>query len=352
MIVSTNALVRIPEVAFSSEAPAVRRRRANQALLVLVPLAVATGLFSNTIGTDWTFDPAVLHGLVAAAVVLVSPWKSVVVRAGLGRGRGSRWVSIALLSVISITVVTGLLHSAALVPRIGPLTTMQVHAGSGIGALLLLIAHYRGHPVPIRRTDLGRRQFVSSLALAAFAGAFWTSWEGWLRLVGSDGASRRFTGSHELASFEPGRMPVTSWLNDAVPTVDGSGWAVMVNDTALSLEDLESYPQESLDAILDCTGGWYSEQAWTGVRLDRLLPTGQRSVVVTSITGYSRVFPTSDLDRMWLATHVGGQPLSPGHGFPARIVAPDRRGFWWVKWVASIEPSDLPWWVQLPFPAE
>ena len=35
-----------------------KRRRTNQALLLLVPLAVLTGLFSNTIGVDWLVDPA------------------------------------------------------------------------------------------------------------------------------------------------------------------------------------------------------------------------------------------------------------------------------------------------------
>ncbi|MCA1736884.1 MAG: molybdopterin-dependent oxidoreductase, partial [Actinobacteria bacterium] len=42
--------------------------------------------------------------------------------------------------------------------------------------------------------------------------------------------------------------------------------------------------------------------------------------------------------------------LSPGHGFPARIVSPNQRGFWWVKWVVRIETSRVPWWVQLPYP--
>ncbi len=76
-----------------------------------------------------------------------------------------------------------------------------------------------------------------------------------------------------------------------------------------------------------------------------------RSVVVNSQTGYARRFPARDTDSLWLVTHVGGRPLSAGHGFPARIVAPGRRGFWWVKWVTDIHTSDVPWWVQLPFPA-
>jgi DMSO/TMAO reductase YedYZ molybdopterin-dependent catalytic subunit len=318
----------------------------------LVPLAVLTGLFSNTIGTDWTVDPAVVHGLLALAVVLVSPWKSIVVRRGLGRMRPSRWVSIALLVVVGLTVVSGLLHSASVIEQLGPLTIMQVHVGGGLLTVVLLVAHYRAHPVPIRRTDLQRREFLGSVALTAFAGVTWSAWEGLLQLVGSEGGRRRFTGSHETASFDPSRMPVTSWLNDVVPQIDGSDWTLSVDGHRLTLDDLEQYEPESLNAILDCTGGWYSEQSWSGVRLDRLLSTDQPSVEVTSTTGYSRRFPTSDLDRLWLVTRVGGRPLSSGHGFPARLVAPDRRGFWWVKWVGSIEPSALPWWVQLPFPAE
>jgi len=118
-----------------------RRRLANQALLILVPLAVLTGLFSNMIGTDWLVDPATVHGIVALGVVLVSPWKSIVIRRGLGRAPRTRWVSLALLAGIAATVLSGLLHAAAAIHRVGPLTLMQVHVGSGIIAVALLVAH-------------------------------------------------------------------------------------------------------------------------------------------------------------------------------------------------------------------
>jgi DMSO/TMAO reductase YedYZ molybdopterin-dependent catalytic subunit len=71
---------------------------------------------------------------------------------------------------------------------------------------------------------------------------------------------------------------------------------------------------------------------------------------VRSATGYERRFPLADAGRLLLATRVAGEPLSPGHGSPARIVAPGRRGFWWVKWVERIEVNDAPWWLQAPFP--
>src|SRR4029079_15234436 len=36
------------------------------------------------------------------------------------------------------------------------------------------------------------------------------------------------------------------------------------------------------------------------------------------------------------ATHVGGETLSVGHGYPARLIAPDHRGFQWIKWVTQV----------------
>ena len=76
-----------------------------------------------------------------------------------------------------------------------------------------------------------------------------------------------------------------------------------------------------------------------------------RSLYVHSTTGYWIRFPIGDLDRLLLATRAGGTPLSFRHGFPARLVAPGRRGFWWVKWVDRIELRSTPWWWQPPFPA-
>lgn len=332
--------------------PGAKRRRTNQALLLLVPLAVLTGLFSNTIGVRWTVPPATVHGIVAVAIALLTPWKAPIVQRGLGRGRPGQWSSLALLGFIAAALLSGLAHSSGLAARIGPLTIMQIHIGSALLALALVVAHYRRHPVPIRRPDLERRAFLTGAGLAGAAGVAWLGWEGVLRVTGARGARRRFTGSHERGSFDPTAMPVTSWFDDTVQHIASDEWGVMVDGTLLRLGDLAELPHDDVTAILDCTSGWYSEQVWTGVRLDRLVATDtdKRSIDVTSATGYGRRFPTRDLDKLWLVTKAGGRPLSAGHGFPARIVAPGRRGFWWVKWVVAIESTDTPSWRQLPFP--
>lgn len=69
-----------------------------------------------------------------------------------------------------------------------------------------------------------------------------------------------------------------------------------------------------------------------------------------SATGYARRFPLTDLDHLYLVTTLDGEPLTAGHGAPARLVAPGRRGFWWVKWVSEVRTSPQSWLAQPPFP--
>lgn len=326
-------------------------RRTNLALAVLLPAAVLTGWISFAVGDPVPVLPAVVHGLIALAIVILAPWKSVVVRRGLRRPGPSRAASLLLLVMVLIALASGLVMMTGTVYRVGPLTMMQIHVGAGLIALPPAFLHYRRHPVRPRPTDLDRRALLRTAALAGGSAALWLGWEGTVRATGLPGADRRFTGSHERGSGDPSAMPVTQWLDDRVQRIDAADWSLMVGSRRLSFDDLGALPGEDVTAVLDCTGGWWAEQRWTGVRLDRLIPEGEwRSVLVRSATGYARRFPVRDLEHLWLVTEAAGRPLSAGHGFPARLVAPGRRGFWWVKWVTEIEPSTRPWWIQSPFP--
>jgi DMSO/TMAO reductase YedYZ molybdopterin-dependent catalytic subunit len=195
-------------------------------------------------------------------------------------------------------------------------------------------------------------------------------------------------------------MPVTQWLADPVPVLDVGTYRLEVvgpgGRRRVSFDELDGgfgagpaggaasgSGTETVRATLDCTGGWYAVQEWSGVRLDRLLgltageqagataspgdgerPGGKaspwsgvaggggRSVEVVSVTGYRRRFPIGDVGRLWVVTRVAGEALAVGHGAPVRLVAPGRRGFWWVKWVVRVEVVDGPWWWQPPFPTQ
>jgi DMSO/TMAO reductase YedYZ molybdopterin-dependent catalytic subunit len=196
-----------------------------------------------------------------------------------------------------------------------------------------------------------RAGVLSAGSLAAYG-----SLTGIVRWTGLPGRARRFTGSYERGSFDPESMPVTQWLDDTVLEIDPQAWRLRVSGggrtATLSFDEVDAQ-REPIPATIDCTGGWFAHQDWEGARLDRLLgpmASAGRSVLIRSRSGYTRRYPLSDASRLWLATRAGGAPLSPGHGSPARIVAPGRRGFWWVKWVEAVEVGGTPWWWQPPFP--
>ncbi|MFG1923165.1 molybdopterin-dependent oxidoreductase [Cryptosporangium sp. NPDC048952] len=321
-------------------------RRVDLVLGLLLVAGVLTGLGANTIGVNWPLDLIQLHAAGALAILLLAPWKYVVIRRGLRNPRQRRptkALSLALLFFVLVTIGSGLLHSTGRVEYVGPLTLMQIHVGAAVGAVLAVAAHFVGHWVRPRRTDVDRRALLRLAVLGAGAAVATAAWDGLAA------TSRRYTGSVPTADLE-----VTSWINDGIQRVDAGKWSLRVGETEFDLDRILALPHERFTAILDCTSGWYSSQEWEGVRLSALLALAGvdpgRSVEVRSVTGYARWFGGDTLDDVWLATAVGGRYLSPGHGFPVRIVAPGRRGFWWVKWVTSIQPSSRPPWAQSVFP--
>ena len=96
------------------------------------------------------------------------------------------------------------------------------------------------------------------------------------------------------------------------------------------------------DAVLDCTSGWALRTTWRGTPLRAVLDAAGADaraahVRLRSVTGWSVSLERSELDDAILATHVAGAPLPAANGAPCRLVAPDRRGLDWIKWVDSIE---------------
>lgn len=325
-------------------------RRTNLALFAALSVAFLTGALAFGIGSGWNRWATAAHAIAGFVIVLLTPWKSVIARRGLRRRRRGRLTSVAFTALAAVAVLSGVLHSTGLA-AIGDLTSMQIHVGAALIALPLAAIHIVGRRVRLDRSDASRRQLLRSGTLIAGAALTYAVVEGGSKLASLPGGTRRFTGSFEAGSLDPDEMPVTQWLNDSVPSIDIEDWALAIGGRALTYADVSQWT-DTVTATLDCTGGWWAEQEWSGVLLSRLLPADSngRSIVVESATGYERRFPISDASKLLLATRAGGRPLSPGHGYPARIVAPGRRGFWWVKWVVSIEVSDRPWWIQSPFP--
>jgi DMSO/TMAO reductase YedYZ molybdopterin-dependent catalytic subunit len=329
-----------------------RGARTNLALLALLGVAFITGWLAFAYATAPARWSLVLHATGGFAILALLPWKSMIARRGLGRPRPGRWASVLFGVLVLVSLVAGVLHSTGLLVYIGPLTAMDFHVGAAIAAVPFAIWHVVARRVRVRPTDLSRRNVLRGGAVVAGAAVAYAATEMVVRATGMPGAARRFTGSYETGSFQPELMPVSSWMFDAIPRIDQAAWRLRAGGREWTYDEVLAF-DDRLTATLDCTGGFFSTQEWAGARLDRLIgKTGGSSIRVVSATGYDRRFPIVRASSLLLATRAGGSALDPGHGFPARLVVSDARGFHWVKWVSAIEVDDMPHWWQSPFPLQ
>lgn len=126
-------------------------------------------------------------------------------------------------------------------------------------------------------------------------------------------------------------------------TVSGRG---VERPLTLSLADLRALPQHEAVLPISCVEGWSSTATWSGVRVRDLLEmAGARpraSVKVESLQRRGAYRSStlnerhaSDVDTL-LALDLFGEPLHIDHGFPVRLIGPNRPGVLQTKWVTRL----------------
>ncbi len=326
---------------------ALPRQVTNLLVLASVIGLAASGLVAWLLPLERAAPLYDLHRALAAALVLLLVWKQVIVRASLRRRlrppRFDRSVLVGMAAGLALAAALGVgiawTLGAVTFDSIAGYSALNVHVFVGLGLVPLVLLHLarRWQRLPPVARLLSRRTLLRAGVASLASLALWRATE-------AVAAARRVTGSKHAGSFTGNAFPYTIWAFDEAPSVDVSSWRLEVAGVPVSYDELIALPRHELAAVLDCTGGWWTEQRWRGVRvadvLDRYASgASPREVRVVSVTGHAWSFGLDEVRDALLATHVGGEPLAPGHGFPVRLVAPGRRGFQWVKWVARLELS-------------
>jgi DMSO/TMAO reductase YedYZ molybdopterin-dependent catalytic subunit len=325
----------------------VTPRGTDWSLAALVAALVVTGAltaFAGSEGGVWVFALHDAAGFALAAVLLFKGrrvWRRVLRAARLAPRERLGVVAAAL---VAATLASGWAWASGARLDAAGYGLLNLHDALGAVLALGVLAHAVARARRPRRRDLaGRRQLLAEAGVAVAAVVAWRAQRPLARALGWRGARRRFTGSYETASFAGNAFPTTSWVADRPRPLDRSTYRLAVAGAVrrpLELTASELAAADALTATLDCTGGFYSTQHWRGTSLARLLErAGPQAghVRVISHTGYRWSFALADARGFLLATHVGDEPLSHGHGAPVRLVAPGRRGFQWVKWVTRVE---------------
>lgn len=314
--------------------------------------AILSGLASWWLGDQWSGWAVWGHRLTGLTLLVVMPAKlRGSVATGLRRKRITRWISMAFGILVLVTVALGILHATGLWNGVGQWSALWTHQLFAFILLPLLGWHVLTRPVRPKITDLDRRLIVQTGVITAIAGGVFLTQEIVTRLVGLDGKTRRFTGSHEVGSFDPANMPSTIWINDSSPDDTGAeDWPLSIAGRHVNIAELWTKTKQ-VDATIDCTGGWYSEQSWDCVPLSAVLPQAEGSSIrVQSSTGYARLFAHHEIDEIYLAVGYNGEPLRARHGAPVRLIAPGQRAPMWIKWVTSVEFDNSKPWLQPPLP--
>jgi DMSO/TMAO reductase YedYZ molybdopterin-dependent catalytic subunit len=108
-------------------------------------------------------------------------------------------------------------------------------------------------------------------------------------------------------------------------------------------EEFQALPRQEITADIHCVTKWSKlDTRWSGVALDVLLTDidPQAAFVIAFCDGgYTTNLPLADVmgGKAWVVDTYDGQPLSPEHGGPARLLVPHRYFWKSAKWVRGLE---------------
>ncbi|PRZ41209.1 molybdenum-dependent oxidoreductase-like protein [Antricoccus suffuscus] len=161
-----------------------------------------------------------------------------------------------------------------------------------------------------------------------------------------------------LSHFGNARINLADWRLEVDGLVD--------RDARLTLEDVRSFPRHEVQSVLQC-GGFpddprinthnASNAIWAGADLAEVLDSvglDRRTSFIWSFApdhgtyaSWSADYYVKDLPiervregGVLLAYEVNGEPLTPEHGFPLRLLVPGFYGTNSVKWLCRIAAAD------------
>ena len=194
---------------------------------------------------------------------------------------------------------------------------------------------------------VSRRAFIATTAVAAGTVTVATVGQSVGSLRSVSVLSARDTGVGELG------VPVNRTAGQAGITAAAvtSDWRLQVGGGArglsLSRQELAALPQTSATLPIACVEGWSVDAHWQGVRISDLMDLAgiahDADVRVVSME-QNGAYAVMVMERQYvrdpaalLALRLNGRTLTLDHGYPARIIVPNRPGVLQTKWVQRME---------------
>lgn len=131
-------------------------------------------------------------------------------------------------------------------------------------------------------------------------------------------------------------------INEYRLLVDG----LVSEEQEYSYSELQQKTHIKKLVTLNCVTGWSVKALWEGVPLVELLDEldiskEANTLIFYSPDGYSTSLPISFIqeNNIILADKVNGVKLPPRQGFPFQLIAEQKYGYKWIRWIERIEVS-------------
>lgn len=170
-------------------------------------------------------------------------------------------------------------------------------------------------------------------------------------------ATRGFTGRGAPPAAGD-RLPPGQFLEQGFPVLSaGPTPRIRLEDWSFTLKDgvrpvkkwnwteFNALPRTKLTRDIHCVTTWSKfDTNWEGVLIDDVLaeagiepPTG--FTLAHSFDGYTTNVPTADLvgGKAMVALKYAGQPITPDHGGPARLLVPHLYFWKSAKWLSGLQ---------------
>ena len=148
-----------------------------------------------------------------------------------------------------------------------------------------------------------------------------------------------------LTDFRENSIKGPQYINTDVYTLTIDGLVEQPN--SLTYDEVLDNQKYTKVVTLHCVEGWSVDILWEGVLLADLFKAvdvqkSADTVIFYSEDGYSTALPLRTImDRqLMIAYKMNGVVLPPERGFPFQLVAEDKLGYKWIKWITRIELSD------------
>lgn len=148
-----------------------------------------------------------------------------------------------------------------------------------------------------------------------------------------------------LTDFRENSIKGPQYINNDVYTLTIDG--LIEQPISLTYDEVLDNQKYTKVVTLHCVEGWSVDILWEGILLADLfeavdIQESADTVIFHSEDGYSTALPLQTImDRqLMIAYKMNGVVLPPERGFPFQLVAEDKLGYKWIKWITRIELSD------------